>query len=83
MKDKIDEIVYNLELGCIDWQEASKQLFDLYVVVNCVYVVTERDNYGEQLFRQVFAKKEQAIEYLAKEGLTTSNIDEINEIELN
>jgi len=82
MKDKIDEIVYNLELGCIDWQEASKQLFDLYVVVNCVYVVTERDNYGEQLFRQVFANKEQAIEFLAKDGLWESNIHEINEIEL-
>jgi len=35
MKEKIDDIVYNLELGCIDWQEASKQLFDLYVVVKC------------------------------------------------
>jgi len=34
MKEKIDDIVYNLELGCIDWQEASKQLFDLYVVVD-------------------------------------------------
>ena len=31
MKEKIDEIVYNLELGCIDWQEASEQLFDLYI----------------------------------------------------
>ena len=51
-------------------------------VVNCVYVVTERDNYGEQLFRQVFAKEEQAIEYLSKQGLTADNIDEINEIEL-
>jgi len=29
MKEKIDDIVYNLELGCIDWQEASKQLFAL------------------------------------------------------
>ena len=32
MKDKIDEVCYDLELGCIDWKEASKQLFDLYVV---------------------------------------------------
>jgi len=62
-------------------KDRAEQL-NLHGVVNCVYVVTERDNYGEQLFRQVFAKKEQAIEYLAKEGLRTSNIDEINEIEL-
>ena len=33
MKEKIDDIVYNLELGCIDWKEASKQLFALYGVV--------------------------------------------------
>lgn len=52
-------------------------------VVNCVYVVTERDNYGDQTFKGVFANKEQAIEFLAKDGLTESNIDEINEIELN
>ena len=32
MKDKIDEICYNLEIGCIDWEEASKQLFDLFAV---------------------------------------------------
>ena len=32
MKEKIDDIMYNLELGCIDWQEASKQLFDLFSV---------------------------------------------------
>ena len=32
MKDKIDEVCYNLELGCINWEEASKQLFDLFVV---------------------------------------------------
>ena len=51
-------------------------------VINCVYVVTERDNYGEQLFRQVFSNKEQAFEYLAEDGLKESNIDEINEIEL-
>jgi len=36
MKDKIDEITYNLELGCINWQEASKQLFalcELHIIV--------------------------------------------------
>ena len=30
MKDKIDIICYSLELGCIDWTEASKQLFNLF-----------------------------------------------------
>ena len=50
-------------------------------VVNCVYVVTERDNYGEQLFRGVFANREKAVDYLSGNGLTESNIDEINEIE--
>ena len=33
MKDKIEQICYNLELGCIDWKEASEQLFALYGVV--------------------------------------------------
>tara|TARA_R110000822_G_scaffold155602_3_gene295406 strand:+ start:1176 stop:1460 length:285 start_codon:yes stop_codon:yes gene_type:complete len=47
-----------------------------------VYVVTERDNYGEQLFRGVFANREKAVEYLAEDGLKESNINEINEIEL-
>ena len=59
----------------------TKQLI-LSGVVNCVYVVTERDNYGEQLFKGVFANKEKAIEYLAGDGLKEGNIDEINEIEL-
>ena len=82
MKDKINKICTELNDGKIAVVQATEQLFDLYSVVNCVYVVTERDNYGEQLFRQVFAKKEQAIEYLAKQGLKAGNIDEINEIEL-
>jgi len=47
-----------------------------------VYVVTERDNYGEQLFKGVFSTREKALQYLAKDGLKESNIDEINEIEL-
>ena len=29
MKDKIREICYDLEIGCIDWTEASEQLFAL------------------------------------------------------
>ena len=71
-----------------DVLDALKRLQDrineltIPVVVNCVYVVTERDNYGEQLFKGVFANKEKAIEYLTEDGLTESNIDEINEIEL-
>jgi hypothetical protein len=63
-------------------KQALKEQLILSGVVNCVYVVTERDNYGERLFRQVFAKEEQAIEYLSKQGLKADNIDEINEIEL-
>jgi len=62
--------------------KCMEQAFSLTDVVNCVYVVTERDNYGEQLFRGVFANKEQAIEFLAKDGLWESNIHELNEIEL-
>lgn len=64
------------------WQIKSKQQLLIHSVVNCVYVVTERDNYGEQTFRQVFAKREQAVEYLKEQGLIETNIDEINEIEL-
>ena len=76
----------NLEKEIIhidDEKDLINDLLALHVVVNCVYVVTERDNYGEQTFKGVFANKEKAIEYLAKEGLEESNIDEINEIELN
>jgi hypothetical protein len=32
MKDKIEQICYDLELGCIDWKEATNKLFDLCVV---------------------------------------------------
>jgi len=74
--DLIERITYLIE------QAKTKQLI-LSGVVNCVFVVTERDNYGEQLFKDVFENKEQAIEFLAKDGLWESNIHEINEIELN
>ena len=77
-KDVIENYVDTLVL--IN-EEYTEQLI-LSGVVNCVYVVTERDNYGEQLFKGVFANREKAIEYLAKDGLKESNIDEINEIEL-
>lgn len=62
----------------------ESKLKNLFIssVVNCVYVVTERDNYGEQLFKGVFANKEKAIEHLIEKGLRESNIYEINEIEL-
>ena len=70
--------------GVIDsYLKVYKEQLTLTDVVICVYVVTERDNYGDQTFKDVFANKEKAIEYLAKEGLEESNIDEINEIELN
>ena len=32
MKDKIREICYDLEIGCIDWTEASEQLLSLHNV---------------------------------------------------
>jgi hypothetical protein len=67
----------------IDFADSyHKKQLTLTDVVNCVYVVTERDNYGEQLFKGVFANREKAIRYLAEDGLKESNIDEINEIEL-
>ena len=63
-------------------QKCQEKQLTLTDVVNCVYVVTERDNYGDQTFKGVFKNKEQALKFLAKDGLTESNIDEINEIEL-
>jgi len=54
----------------------------LHDVVNSVYVVTERDNCGEQLFKQVFANRDKAVGYLAEQGLKEGNVDEITEIEL-
>lgn len=54
----------------------------LYGFVNSVFVVTERDNYGEQLFKHVFANKDKATDYLSEQGLKEGNIDEITEIEL-
>tara|TARA_R110002012_G_scaffold77085_3_gene194885 strand:+ start:2260 stop:2553 length:294 start_codon:yes stop_codon:yes gene_type:complete len=60
--------------------ELKKQL-TLTDVVKSVYVVTETDNYGRQLFREVFLDKEQAKEFLAIDNLKEGNINEINEIE--
>tara|TARA_R110002020_G_scaffold463907_1_gene684221 strand:- start:91 stop:384 length:294 start_codon:yes stop_codon:yes gene_type:complete len=60
--------------------ELKKQL-TLTDVVKSVYVVTETDNYGRQLFREVFLDKEQAKEFLAIDNLKEDNINEINEIE--
>ena len=56
MKDKIDEVCANLELGCIDWEEASKQLFDLFVVSNC-----KRDETLE-LLEEIMTKVKEANE---------------------
>ena len=80
----IKELTEHKDLPWLQFAEDyyTKQL-TLTDVVNCVFVVTERDNYGEQLFKDVFKNKEQAIEFLAKDGLWESNIHEINEIELN
>lgn len=67
----------------LDFAESYyKKQLTLTDVVNCVYVVTERDNYGEQLFKQVFASREKAVEYLSEQGLKEGNVDEITEIEL-
>jgi hypothetical protein len=60
-----------------------KEQLTLTNVVKCVYVVTETDDYGRQLFREVFLDKEQAKEYLAIDNLKEDNINEINEIEFN
>lgn len=65
----------------LDIKDIIKQL-TLTDVVNSVYVVTERDNYGEQLFKQVFASRDKAVGYLAEQGLKEGNVDEITEIEL-
>lgn len=59
-----------------------KEQLTLTDVVNSVYVVTERDNCGEQLFKQVFANRDKAVGYLAEQGLKEGNVDEITEIEL-
>ena len=63
-----------------EYKDIKKQL-TLTDVVPSVYVVTETDNYGRQLFRDVFLDKEQAKEYLAMDNLKEDNINEINKIE--
>jgi len=79
MEDKIFDIVTDLIRDDISKNEAIDKLLILY---SFVYVVTERDNHGEQLFKGVFSTREKALQYLAEDGLKESNIDEINEIEL-
>ena len=75
----------NLVLICDAMDEFAKQYhkeqLTLTDVVPSVYVVTETDNYGRQLFRDVFLDKEQAKEYLAMDNLKEDNINEINKIE--
>ena len=48
MKDKIEKICYDLELGCIDWKEASNQLFVLFAVVKSFYCCKEVIGLKEQ-----------------------------------
>ena len=79
MEDKIFDIVTDLIRDDISKNEAIDKLLILY---SFVYVVTERDNHGEQLFKGVFSTRQKALQYLAEDGLKESNIDEINEIEL-
>lgn len=85
-KLKDNKKIQPLKIESLEWElkflESEKKQLTLTDVVNCVYVVTERDNYGDQTFKGVFKNKEQALKFLAKDGLTESNIDEINEIEL-
>ena len=52
------------------------------MAVHFVYVVTERDNYGDQLFRGVFSSNKKAVEYLSEHRLKENNINEISEIEI-
>ena len=77
------EEIHQLPWKAQEYINELQRKLTLTDVVKCVYVVTERDNYGEQLFKGVFANREKAIKYLAEDGLKESNIDEINEIELN
>jgi len=79
MEDKIFDIVTDLIRDDISKNEAIDKLLILY---SFVYVVTERDYHGEQLFKGVFLNRQKALQYLAEDGLKESNIDEINEIEL-
>ena len=78
-------MIGNIHIGISDameeYHKAKLKLLGIGVV-NCVYVVTERDNHGEKLFKGVFSTREKALQYLAEDGLKESNIDEINEIEL-
>ena len=74
--------IADVKLWAETWQKEMELELTLTDVGNCVYVVTERDNYGEQLFKGVFSNREKAVKYLAEDGLKESNIDEINEIEL-
>ena len=66
----------------VEWLEESVKRLPMLDVGNCVYVVTERDNYGEQLFKQVFGKREEAVEFLKEQGLTETTVDEITKIDL-
>lgn len=59
MKDKIREICYDLEIGCIDWTEASEQLFVLCSVSQQRELLLDflnnigRHDYETKTFKQI------------------------------
>ena len=77
------EEIHQLPWKAQEYINELQRKLTLTDVVKCVYVVTERDYSGEQVFRGVFANREKAVKYLAEDGLEENNIEEINEIELN
>lgn len=79
MKDKIDEITYNLELGCIDWQEASKQLFDLYGVSNRLEPICAK---AEPLIIEI--NKDHLVElydFAYEQAVKTDKVNELKDID--
>ena len=92
MSEKMDEIRLN-ELLSVFGKDRQREIIEILhrdqkryhkeqLLLKTVFVVTERDNYGEQLFRGVFSNREKAVNFLSTEGLDESNIDEINEIDI-
>ena len=67
MKDKIREICYDLEIGCIDWTEASEQLFALCVVGSSLCI---DDEIADVLVEKIYKKNKKDLKYLTdKEGI--------------
>ncbi len=61
MKDKIRKICYDLELGCIDWIEASEQLFALTDVVKSLPIERPKltTSYNELIQKKCFWREKQ------------------------